>query len=76
MNSVSAPIQRLMDSSVAKLMEAGAESAFIICTANEGTGTHRLHKGGGNVYAQQGSVREWLSEQDEKARDRMREKND
>lgn len=68
MSDVSDHVKAIAANSVAKLTEAGCESVIIIATIGEGSGTHRVKSSGGNYYAQLGSVRSWLAEQDESAR--------
>lgn len=59
-----------LDSICARLGER-FDTVRIIATRNRGTGTRLNTSGGGNWFGQVGSVREWLTDQDESSRENI-----
>lgn len=52
------------------------DTVLIICTKHVGTRTSIYSTGKGNCYAQSGSVREWLTNQEEHMREQARKEHD
>lgn len=68
------PLDEVVQLHVAQLMEH-FDSVRVICTAHDGGLTSMHTHGGGNIYAQEGSVKDWIIRmnafEDERSRTRV-----
>lgn len=66
---------KILQDVVSKLTEHFSSVRIVACADDQsGTDTSMYSTGGGSYFEQIGAVREWLSRQDEAARDNVRSK--